>query len=132
MSRVLVDTNIIISALLFPASVPAQALERVVGEHELVLTHWVVDELRRVVEDKRPDLLPTLDALLATLDHEVVEPGETGIVISDPNDQPILDAAIAGAVDVILTGDKRFHALDIETPQVMTPREFLDAFGEQH
>lgn len=122
MTRVLVDTNVVISALLFPASVPAQALTLVVDEHHLVLTQWVLDELQRVVAEKRPALLSALDAMLAIIECELVEPGETGQVISDPNDQPILDAAVAAGVDVIVTGDKRFHSLDIETPRVLTAR----------
>lgn len=132
MTRVLVDTNVVISALLFPASVPAQALALVVDEHVLVLTQWVLDEFQRVVGEKRPDLLSALDAVLTNIGYELAEPDETGPVISDPNDQPILDAAIAGAVDVIVTGDKRFHALDIETPRVLTARGFLTEFGERH
>ncbi|WP_460834771.1 PIN domain-containing protein [Nocardioides hungaricus] len=103
MTRILVDTNVVISALLFPASIPAQALSLVIDEHELVFTQWVLDELHRVVGEKRPDLLPALDELLSGLDYELVEPANAAaaVVISDPNDQAILDAAIAAAVDVI-------------------------------
>ena len=131
MTRVLLDTNVVISALLFPRSVPARALALVVDEHELVLTQWVFDELHRVVGTKRPDLVAALDEVLVDLDYELAEPGGAGPVISDPNDQPILDAAISAAVDVIVTGDKRFHALDVETPRVLTARGFLDEFGER-
>ena len=49
MTRVLVDTNVVISALLFPTSVPAQALSLVLDRHVLVLTQWVLDELHRIV-----------------------------------------------------------------------------------
>lgn len=108
---------------------PARALSLVVDEHELVLTQWVLDELHRVVGTKRPDLVAALDEVLVDLDYELAEHGGAGPVISDPNDQPILDAAITAAVDVIVTGDKRFHALDIETPRVLTARGFLDEFG---
>lgn len=44
----------------------------------------------------------------------------------DGDDQPILDAAIAGSVDIILTGDKDFHALRLARPQVLTARAYLD------
>jgi hypothetical protein len=88
MTRVLVDTNVVISALLFPTSVPAQALSLVLDEHVLVLTQWVLDELHRIVGEKRPDLPPALDAFLIGIDYELVQPGQTGPTISDPNDQP--------------------------------------------
>lgn len=41
-------------------------------------------------------------------------------------DQPIVDAAISGGVDIILTGDKDFHALGLVEPRVLDPRAFLD------
>ena len=55
MSRVLVDTNVLISAFLFPNSTPARALALVLDEHRLVLSRWVIDELHEVVERKWPD-----------------------------------------------------------------------------
>ncbi|MCL2780089.1 MAG: hypothetical protein FWD74_01105 [Actinomycetia bacterium] len=45
--RVLVDTDVVVSALLFPQLVPAQALEHVAEHAELALTPWVLDELVR-------------------------------------------------------------------------------------
>jgi putative PIN family toxin of toxin-antitoxin system len=128
--RVLVDTNVVISALLFPNSTPAQALSLVLDEHRLVLTDWVVGELHRVVGRKRPDLLPALEVLLAGIDYELASPGDPSVPISDPDDQPILDAAVAEAVDVIVTGDKHFLSLGLERPRILTAREFLDAYSE--
>lgn len=68
MTRVLVDTNVVISALLFPSSTPAQALTLVLDEHRLVLTDWIVFELHDVAGRKRPDLLPALVVFLADVD----------------------------------------------------------------
>jgi predicted nucleic acid-binding protein len=48
-TRVLVDTNVIISALRFPSSTPARVLARVLDEHRLVLTDWITSELLGVV-----------------------------------------------------------------------------------
>lgn len=47
----------------------------------------------------------------------------------DQDDQPILDAALAADVDVILTGDKHLLALDLARPQILTPRAFIDSVG---
>lgn len=129
MIRVLVDTNIVISALLFPQSAPAQAMALVLDEQRLVLTDWIVDELHEVVGRKRPDLLVALDALLAGIDYELAAPGDRSVPIADPKDQPILDAAVAGDVDVIVTGDKVFLSLALERPRILTAREFLNAYA---
>lgn len=126
MTRVLVDTNVIISALLFPNSTPARVLGQVLDEHRLVLTDWIIGELHEVVGRKRPDLLNALGAFLAGIDYELASPAGTSVVISDPADQPILDAAVAGAVDVIVTGDKAFLSLGLDRPLILTARAFLE------
>lgn len=50
-------------------------------------------------------------------------------LIRDAKDQPILNAAIVYDVDVILTGDKDFLALDMERPKCMTISQFLESEG---
>jgi predicted nucleic acid-binding protein len=124
--RVLVDTNVVISALLFPNSTPARALALVLDEHRLVLTDSIIDELHEVVRRKRPDLLAALDAFLAGIDYELAGPGGASVPISDPDDQPILDAAVAGAVDAIVTGDRAFLSPGLDRPRILTARDFLD------
>jgi hypothetical protein len=67
-TRVLVDTNAAISALLFRRSVPAQALS------------WMIDA---------HDLVSALDELLSGLEFQIAHPAEatSAVVMSDPNDQ---------------------------------------------
>jgi predicted nucleic acid-binding protein len=55
--RVLVDTNLVISALLLPNSTPARALALILDERRLVLTDWIIDETAPVVRAFRS---PTL------------------------------------------------------------------------
>jgi len=127
--RVLVDTNVLISALVFPTGVPALAFWHVVTEERLVFTDRVLEEARDVVNRKWPDRLGTLDLLLAGLEYELLPVADLSIPMRDGDDQPILDAAIAGAVDIILTGDKDFHALGLVRPRVLTARAYLDLTG---
>jgi putative PIN family toxin of toxin-antitoxin system len=128
-SRVLVDTNVIISAFLFPNSTPARALALVLDEHRLVLSRWVIDELHEVVERKWPDRGLALEEFFLELDYDLAEPGDPSVPISDPKDQPILDAAIAAAADVIVSGDKHFLKLELDQPRIVTARGFLDEYG---
>ena len=123
--RIMADTNIFISTLLFSNSLPAKVLLHIADNHELVICDHIVAEIRDVVTRKRPDLLGDLDVLLARLSYEyVLAPREPGKVMSDPKDQPILNAAIMAGVDVIVSGDKHFLALDLERPKTMTPAQF--------
>lgn len=116
MSRVLVDTNVLISAFIFRTSIPGEALRVVLGEHRLVLTQWVLDELHDVVERKWPTRQPALETFLDGIDYELAGPGAPSVPISDPDDQPIRDTAIA-AVDVIVTGDNHLGVALLEGPQ---------------
>ena len=127
MRRVLVDTNVIVSALIFPGSAPARALSMVIEREQLVLSDWILDELRDVVERKWPERLSVLETFIAVSEFELVPAGASVIDMRDAADQPILDAAITGAIDVIVTGDKDFLALTIDRPLILTPREYLDS-----
>ena len=123
--KVMADTNVIISALLFPASLPAKVLLHISNNHDLVLCDHIVTEIRDVISLKRPNLLGDIDVLLAQLSYElVIAPKEPSKLIQDPKDQPILNAATMADVDVLVSGDKHFLKLDLEQPQTMSPAEF--------
>lgn len=124
--RVLVDTNILFSALLFPQSVPSQALMRVIDEHELVLCDRNIAELRDILRRKAPTFLPDAEVLFAELSYELLPAvAHAEKLMRDAKDQPILNAAIVFGVDIILTGDKDFLSLDMKYPRCMTAADFL-------
>lgn len=56
--RILVDTNILFSALLFPHSNPARALYYVADHHEMVLCDRNIAEIRDILQRKAPKYLP--------------------------------------------------------------------------
>ncbi len=47
--RIMLDTNVLISALLFPSRKFDSIMEYIFAEYELVLSSYVIDELKRVV-----------------------------------------------------------------------------------
>ncbi len=126
--RILVDTNILFSALVFPRSRPAQALLHVTDNHEMVLCDRNITELRNILERKAPKFLPDAEVLLAEMSYELI-PAVTHAekLIRDAKDQPILNAAIVSDVDIILTGDKDFLSLEMEHPRCMTVAQFLES-----
>ena len=125
--RVMTDTNILFSALLFPESRPAKALFYVTEQQNLVLCDYIITELRSVVSRKRPDLLADIDEFLAKLPYELVFAlRQASELISDPKDHPILNAEIKARVDIIISGDKHFLDLEMEHPRTMSVAEFLD------
>jgi len=125
--KILTDTNIIFSALLFPESRPAKVLLHIVEHHNLILCDYIVSELRNVVSRKRPDLLADIDVLLAKLSFELVPaPLQPCKLIPDPKDHPILNAAIIADVDIIISGDKHFLDLKMDYPKTMSVAQYFD------
>ena len=128
--RILVDTNILFSALLLPHSKPARALLYIVDNHEMVLCDRNIVELRDILRRKKPELLPDAEVLLAEMSYELIPAiDHAEKLIRDAKDQPILNAAIVADVEVILTGDKDFLSLKIERPKCLTAADFLRTEG---
>ncbi|MBR1439093.1 MAG: putative toxin-antitoxin system toxin component, PIN family [Synergistaceae bacterium] len=124
--RILVDTNILFSALLSPGSVPAAALHKASEEHEIVLCTRNISELEEVIKKKAPALQSKAEVLLTDLAYELIPAiNSSEETIRDAKDQPILNAAILYEVDIILTGDKDFLSLELEHPRCLTASEFL-------
>lgn len=127
--RILIDTNILISAILFPNSKPAKALLKAAQEHELVLSEQNLTEFREVIKRKAPDHLTDAETLLVELSYELVPSSHyAGALIRDPKDQPILNAAILANVDLLITGDKDFLVLELEQPVCITAAQFLENY----
>lgn len=125
--RILIDTNILFSALVFPHSRPAAALLHVANHHEMVLCDRNITELRDILQRKAPRFLPDAEVILAELAYELIPAVDHAEkLIRDAKDQPILNAAIVSDVDVILTGDKDFLSLDMDHPKCMTVAQFLE------
>ena len=125
----MIDTNVLISALLFPGSSPAMALLKAADRCQLFLSDHIIAEFLEIVNRKRPDLSTAAEVFLEQLSYGTVAGSpETSRSICDVKDQPILDAAIVGDIDIIISGDKHFLRLDLERPKTMSPANFLELF----
>ena len=130
--RVMLDTNVLLSALLFPGERMNGMMRFIFEEHRLVLSSFAVEELTYVVKRKFPGKLKAVDDLLTTMSFELaytpqeLEPGL--FEIRDAKDYPILYTAIREDVDVLITGDKDFSDVDVERPEILTPAQFIDRY----
>ena len=128
----MLDTNVLISALLFPGSKINAMMNCIFTQHHLVLSSYVVDELKRVVKRKFPQKENAINKLLMLMSFEYVyTPNdiEGGLFdIRDEKDYPVLYTAIIEDVDVLITGDKDFSDIDIERPEIMTPTDFIEKY----
>lgn len=133
--RVLIDTNVLISASLFPKSIPAQAFFKAVTPPcHAIVCDYSMDEFRRVVNSKFPHKISDFERFVSTiaLSVEIVKtpPKEESVKaeasIRDIMDRPILRAAIASKADCILTGDKDFLESGLKIPRIITSAKFME------
>lgn len=130
--RVLIDTNVLISAALNPNSVPYQAYVKAASyPNRGLICEQNVDEMKRIFNKKFPNRLSALNKFLsiALMTLELVpipiDENISELQIRDVNDRPILRAAIKAKADVLITGDKDFLESCLKHPVIMTPAEFL-------
>ena len=132
--RVMLDTNVLISALLFPSQHMDKLFEKIFTEHTVVLSTYIIDELYRVCKRKFDAKLVDIDNLLANMNYELVYTPhnieEVLVDIRDQKDYPILHTAILEDIDVLITGDKDFLDIDIDKPIIFTPHEFVNNYDE--
>lgn len=129
--RVMVDTNVFVSALLCGGSSCHRVLSEAADNHELVLCDYIIDECYEVANRKFPTRINLLDGVFAKLRYELVTTPRAGAVkIADVKDQPILNAAMQYGIDVLVSGDRHFLSLQIDTPEILSPAEFLNKYAE--
>jgi putative PIN family toxin of toxin-antitoxin system len=115
--RIVVDTNVLISRLLVPASVSGRALRRAVVSGQLVVSEATIEELATVLG--RPKFDPYLSIadrqefirLLGRI-AEMVPVVRVVRACRDPRDDKVLEAAVNGRADLIITGDRDLLELD--------------------
>lgn len=131
--RIMIDTNVIISAILFPNGKVAQAFLKALQPPYIPLVcDYIVDELHRKFFEKFPEHVIELEAFLfhaLTYIHVVPTPEEpinAEVTIRDPKDRPILRAALNAHADLFLTGDKDFLESSITDPRIISVSSFLN------
>jgi len=128
----MVDTNVLISLLVFSSKKMNQMMECIFTEHQLVLSSYIVEELKDVVRRKFADKAGVVDTLLAKMNYEYVYTpdilDETLFEIRDVKDYPVLYTAILEDVDILVTGDSDFSDVDVEKPEILTPTEFVERY----
>ena len=112
--KVVFDTNILVSALVFPGGRGEAALARVVAERdELILSKPILDETLGVLARKfarDAEELARIAVFLSELGR-TVRPRRQVEILKDAPDNRVLECAVAGRAHAIVTGDKALLAL---------------------
>lgn len=133
--RVVVDTNVIVSGLLLPASIPGRLLDFIAGHGTLIFSAATRDELLRVIAREKFDRYVPFESreravAILLRECEIVVPRRLHEVCRDPRDDKFLDAAIAGKVNCLISGDADLTALGaIDGIPILKPARFLTISG---
>jgi len=132
--RVVLDTNVLVSGLAYPTSIPGRILGAWRnGGLDLVLSRYIVDEMTRVLPRLRRFLLNAGEirdlADTFMLKADIVEPSTEGDAsLCDEADQLVLGTLRAARADYLITGDKDLLALAGRYP-IITPAAFWERHG---
>ncbi len=106
--RVVFDTNVFVSALVFPGGRADAALQRILdGEDTLILSPAILDEVLTVLAGKfgrDPEELSRVAVLLSEI-GEMVKPRRRLTILADDPDTRVLECALAGKAERVFTGD---------------------------
>lgn len=142
MLRAVLDANVLASARIRPQGPPGQILGRLVRDSafELVASRDILAELRRCLS--YPRLRQRIDATdeeldlwvisLAMIADVVIPSALTDRLVSDPDDEEYLAAALEGRASYVVSGDR--HLLDLDEyhgVRIVTPRIFLVVLDSQ-
>ncbi len=137
MIRAVVDTNILIRALIKPAGTVGPVLQRLAsGDYLMVYSESLLTELLAKlalprIRTKYHLTDPIIETTLAViaLRGELVKPTRRIKLCRDPNDDMLLEVAVAGSAQYIVTGDEDLLVLrKFEAIRIVTSRVFLAAF----
>lgn len=132
--RAVIDTNILIRALIKPEGTVGPVLRRLAaGDYSIIYSEPLLEELFAKLVLPRIRVKYRVDdeavkALLAVfaLRGELVLPDRTVRVCRDPDDNMMIEAALAGNASHVVTGDEDLLVLkSFETVRFVTPRVFL-------
>ena len=134
-NRFVVDTNVLISALLFKTSVPFQAIELAEKQGIILYSEATLNELEQVLNRKKFNKYLSLEDRQVFLlkfisSSQLVSITENITVCRDEKDNKFLELAVSGNANVIVTGDLDLLILNpFQAVEILTPDMFIDIFS---
>jgi len=131
--RVFLDTNVLASAVA-TRGLCADVLQVTLADHELIVGEKVLSELHRVLMRKfraTTELADETDEFLRREAEVIGRAPHLQLTVRDADDVAILEQAVAGAADVLVTGDRDLLDMKSEVAvRILSPRAFWDLLRE--
>jgi putative PIN family toxin of toxin-antitoxin system len=127
--RVFLDTNVLASAVA-TRGICADVLQIALAEHEVIVSEQALSELSRALQDKfrtSAELARETDDFLRREAEVVSVAPKLELTIRDEDDARIVEQAVAGGADVLITGDRDLVEMGEDRPvRILTPRGFWE------
>ena len=130
MTRVAIDTNVFISALVF-GGIPQQVLDLISSQDiPLFTSRSIIDEVIGILIKKFKWSQAEIEAFLPPMWLRCIIIGPTVQlnVCPDPDDNHVLECAAAAKAYFLITGNAKQFPKTYKTTRVVSPRQFLDRF----
>ena len=133
---IVLDTNVIVSGILRPYSKAAAILRlAATGMIQLAYDLRILSEYQDILNrPKFPFAKEDINAFLDQVEKEgiLVSVMPLKFRLSDPDDEPFLEVALAARAEAIITGNKRhFPKKEYQGTRILSPAEFLQTFGDK-
>ena len=130
MIRAVIDTNVLVSALISKGK-PRKLILELLDRHTVILSRQMLAELADVAaRDKFPVTSIQVERFLSVLVRIAKMVPDNALfkeVLEDPDDDVVLNAAHAGKADYIITGDKHLLTLNqFKKTKIMTVNQIMD------
>jgi putative PIN family toxin of toxin-antitoxin system len=128
--RAVLDTNVLVPALLWrgtPHEILLKALDR---KFKIVISYPLLEELRKTLQLKKFNLTKSeINGLIRVIYYlsEIVEINKRfNVELKDEEDKIVTDCALNGKAEFIVTGDKDLLSCSVKGVKIVSPREFLE------
>ncbi len=138
MRKVVLDTNVIVSALIVPVGKSAQILKHI-NDLDLQTSEEILSEVERVLHYPRiqrryqlsDETIHTYLERLKAVSTIVAVHSQVEAVVRDPDDNKFLACAIDGGAEYLVSGDPDLTVLaEYQGIQIVTPAAFLDVLAQ--
>lgn len=133
--RIILDTNILISGLVFSSCKPQQVFDLVREHHTLLMSEATLAEVLKVFIRPKFDKYISLEKRLAFItglkrQAEMIITTETITDCRDPKDNKFLELAASGRANFLITGDQDLLVLNpFRDTEILTVNDFIENFN---
>ncbi|MBO8129160.1 MAG: putative toxin-antitoxin system toxin component, PIN family [Peptococcaceae bacterium] len=133
MLRAVLDTNVLISGLVFPGGIPDKIIRYAIyGRYKLITSPFILTELDRILRNKFGLPVENVKTMVEVVENSaalIINPKiRLSLIKSKEDDNRILECAVEGKAHYLVTGDRKhiYPLKRVSETKIVLPQEFWD------